>query len=118
MQNKKDNLNIIIVAIISFVFLLLWRFFYEVPSQQKRLETPNKGDVKTEYIKTQEEKTNIVKPSYIPLSMVLKSTSVDRINCENQKIKGSINAIGLKIDNLELKNYKTEDGSTNLLYPS
>lgn len=87
----------------SDISLIIFIFFYEVPSQQKRLETPNKGDVKTEYIKTQEEKTNIVKPSYIPLSMVLKSTSVDRINFENQKIKGSINAIGLKIDNLELK---------------
>jgi YidC/Oxa1 family membrane protein insertase len=126
MQNtKNNNKNIILASIISLAFLLLWQHFYEVPRQKKLANLQGKEKDKLEILEKQEKnneelsKPTLIKEqeAFIPTELAL-SASPKRLNFENKKIKGSINPIGLKIDNLALKDYKTENNPTILLSPS
>jgi YidC/Oxa1 family membrane protein insertase len=126
MQNtKNNNKNIILASIISLIFLLLWQYFYEIPRQQKIVSSQDSKETKAEILEKQEENTKALSKSatneeksiFIPTDLAL-SASPERVEFENNNIKGSINPIGLKLDNLTLKNYKTEGMPTTLLSPS
>ena len=117
MQNNKSNKNIVIASVISLVFMGLWQYFYEAPKQAEKTKLESEIKNKPEILKTQEENEPIIIPanfnkteeeakSIIPQSFVISQSQNSRVSFENEKVKGSINAEGLKIDNLELKKYK------------
>jgi YidC/Oxa1 family membrane protein insertase len=122
---KNNNKNLILASVISLVFLLGWQYFYEAPRQQQLLEQQSKDD-KPKILENQEENyTNNQKQidvpkkdvtTFVPVNLALKTEN--RVYFENSKVKGSINPVGLKIDNLSLKFYKTEGIETALLFPS
>ena len=94
----------------------LWQYFYEAPRQTEKTKLESEIKNKPEILKIQEENEPIIIPanfnkieeekSIIPQSLVISQSQNSRAFFENENVKGSINAEGLKIDNLELKKYK------------
>ena len=129
MQNNKSNKNIVIASVISLVFMGFWQYFYEAPKQAEKTKLESEIKNKPEILKIQEENEPIVIPanfnkieeekSIIPQNLVISQSQNSRAFFENENIKGSINAEGLKIDNLELKKYKfSKNSGVSLLAPS
>jgi YidC/Oxa1 family membrane protein insertase len=121
MNKNESNKNIIYAVVISLAFLILWQYFYEAPRQQKlentnQANTYNKSDNQKKQVEKTEAKNSISIKSASNDEVVL--TSKQRIPFENNKIKGTINPVGLTIDNLELKQYKDGDSNISLLQPS
>lgn len=103
--------------------MLLWQFFYEIPMSKKKAEQQTKVLNKEEVQEMQVEKVSSVenvekKDFFIPKNLVISSSKANRVEFENSKIKGSINAIGLRVDNLVLKNYKSDNNPLSLLNPA
>lgn len=129
MQENKSNKNIILAAVISFGFMLLWQYFYEMPKQQEKAKLKAAESYKTENREIQAQKVSDITPPKasggkpasfsIPADLVISSTKDARVEFENKRIKASINSVGLKLDNLELKDYKlSETRDISLLSPA
>lgn len=109
-QNKKDNnKNILIVAVLSLTFMLLWQYFYEVPRQKRNallqeaefLDKPNT-------IKIQAKKDGESFIDNAPPALKDAKAGI-QISFENDKVAGSINSNGLRMESLNLKDYKIND---------
>ena len=105
-----DNKNVLVAVVLSTLVIMFWQFMYgEEYTEQENLQT------KTEQIDTD-------KPSAPSLSknIEIKNVSRDdalksneRIQFENNKIKGSIALKGALIDDVTLKNYNLNQNSND-----
>ena len=105
-----DNKNVLVAVVLSTLVIMFWQFMYgEEYTEQENLQT------KTEQVDTD-------KPSAPSLSknIEIKNVSRDdalksneRIQFENNKIKGSIALKGALIDDVTLKNYNLNQNSND-----
>ena len=120
MQNNKINKNVILAVVFSLAFMFLWQYFYEAPKQQKAKQIQAESLNKTGTQEKQEEKSPVQvasssSGSIVPTTLALAKTAGERVFFENSKVKGSINSVGLKIDNLELRGYEANKGAKVVL---
>lgn len=90
-----------------------WQYFFPVPATSPA--TKEEVAVKVDKPNTEIKQAKIADDFNLPTSYVIETTKSTRVFFENGKIEGSINPIGLKIDNLILKNYSNQ---VQLLNPS
>jgi YidC/Oxa1 family membrane protein insertase len=123
MQNNK---NLILAMVFSLAFLMLWQYFYENPRQEKfKKDSQMQSLIEQENSKKQAQNevpkttnSNIIsQPVQSFVSNEVAILSPNRVKFENSKVQGSINPIGLMVDNLTLKKYKTEGTNTILFSP-
>ena len=117
-----ETRNLILAIVLSVGVLLLWTVFIEGPRQQinPSIESGQQdsigeiAEVESEELNQIEEDLGIKKQSFETLENSLQSSA--RINIDTQSLEGSINLIGLKIDDIVLKKYQEtlDENSSNI----
>lgn len=99
-DNLSYNTRLFLVVVFSIAIVSSWQYFYVEPMMEgyedAQIEAEQKVLApKVSAIKNRDE---LIKEDH---------ASFTRVHFENDKIKGSINLVGARIDDLVLKNYKT-----------
>src|SRR4051812_39262815 len=101
MDKISQNSRLLIASLLACLIIFLWQYFYLGPMM--------KG-----YEQTQLPKSNVVAESQIEEAFVERGQAVaqgfsqkTRVKVENNKLIGSINLVGARIDDIVLKNYKS-----------
>ena len=120
-----ENRNILIAITLSVIILITWTIFYEQP----RIEAYQEQQIAAQ----KEQKNNNPKPKEITDNIIKKEKNLTRseiidnsqnhrIIIKNDNLRGSFSLKGLRFDDLELINYRTDlnENSKNikLLSPS
>jgi YidC/Oxa1 family membrane protein insertase len=114
----KQTKKMLLISAVCVGIIMLWGNFFgqtaETQSTTNQKETQESEAAKADSDKQDSEKTSIT------LADANKNRGANVWVFENEKIKGSINLEGFKIDNLVLKNYKVEgsDEMVQLLKPA
>ncbi|WP_448605915.1 membrane protein insertase YidC [Neorickettsia risticii] len=98
----QQTYNVFIATLLSFLVIIGWNLVFYNPAQRESLhEVPKRESVKV----------------YESLESTL---STERIKISSSKLEGSIQLTGLALDDLILKDYKSDDlkGQYRLLYPN
>jgi YidC/Oxa1 family membrane protein insertase len=106
--NNRGEPKVFLATLLSVIFLLLWSLFFsekqeDVPKNTSNQEAIIENTKNAKHIK--HEKKFILREESI------KQNSIHRAFFSNNKIYGSINLIGGKIDDVSLKNYQKKLGS-------
>ena len=96
-----DSKNVILAVVFSTIVLVFWGTFFAPPEMEReiqnnttnQIEEGSSPSIEDEGIKNELTRNNAI-------------TSVDRIEIENENIKGSISLQGAIIDDVIFKNYK------------
>lgn len=128
MTNARD---LILFFVITFCILFGWSVFVESPMQQEQQhldalkELENDADIlapTTSNVTEQENANNDIISSLVPREHLVSDTNIKRVTIDTPKLQGSIALTGAVIDDLTLKDYKTEKDSDSppivLLSPS
>lgn len=95
--------------------MIVWQYFFPYSTPQSNEENQEQLIENSKpNTKIKQEKITTKVSTSLPTEYVIETTKQERKEFENSKIKGSINPVGLKIDNLALKNFQ----DFNLLHPS
>ncbi len=108
-----ESKNVIIAVVISFIIIFGWQTFYEKPRIEKTLTNTN-----NQHTYVQNQIPGLIK-EFSTIQEALSSTQ--KVDIENPSIIGSISTKGLRIDNLQLKQYKESmdnNADYHLLSPS
>ncbi|MFQ3307038.1 MAG: YidC/Oxa1 family membrane protein insertase [Candidatus Midichloriaceae bacterium] len=99
-----NNIRTAIAAVLSMVVLVVWQFYFDKAAPQKEIVNSNNVgiDFNSENNKEAEATHPISRKTIIETSM----NDNNRVVFNNGVIKGSINLVGAKIDDLVLLKYK------------
>ena len=107
-----DSRNVIMAVILSTLVLILWSVFFSPPVIEKQTteqQISNDQNTSSLSIEKKEDKKQITRDAAI--------SNTNRINLENENIKGSISLQGGIIDDVVFKNYKeTLDGESKVIF--
>lgn len=103
-----QNLNLILAIVLSIGIIIGWQYFVEKPKLASDVVKHKQYNKQIKNIKKSEDQIIIDRDQAIEKS--------DRINFENEFVKGSINKVGLRLDDLTFKKYKetTDEDSDNV----
>ncbi len=101
---KNQNLNFIIVFIISISIIAGWHYWVERPKMKERA-TQVQRSLQMQKLSLQKENTT---ESVINIKDVISSSN--RVHFSNSHITGTINLKGLRIDDLTFQKYKQDNG--------
>jgi YidC/Oxa1 family membrane protein insertase len=106
-KSNQGEPKVFLATLLSVLFLLFWSFFFNEPTKN------SKENIKdTPLIEEAEAKEIINKSedlmSFSQRSEALEKTKDDRVFFENNKIYGSVNLTGGRVDDISLKKYKKE----------
>lgn len=106
-QNKQGEPKVFLATILSVLFLLFWSLFFGDAGNDSVVinEQSNK---KTDLKVIKNIKNSIESKNDVPRSVVVEKTIDNRVFFANDKIYGSINLIGGRVDDVSLKNYKKD----------
>ena len=98
-----DSKNVILAVVFSTIVLVFWGTFFAPPEMEReiqnnttnQIEEGSSPSIEDEGIKNELTRNNAI-------------TSVDRIEIENENIKGSISLQGAIIDDVIFNNYKNK----------
>jgi YidC/Oxa1 family membrane protein insertase len=107
--NNKGEPKVLLATLLSVIFLLLWSFFFTDPNVAVKNSSNKKEKVGIAKAVPAIKSNNEIK-NFIPRSEVIKETLADRVMFSNNKIYGSINLIGGRVDDVSLRGYKKNIG--------
>ena len=107
-----DLRNVVFAIALSFAVLFGWSVIFETPQieEQKKQEL-SKNLQKTDNNNSDVPKVNIEKEKVLNVSRDDAIKSVNRVNFENENVKGSISLKGFLIDDILFKKYNIEVNS-------
>ena len=104
-DNLSYNTRLFLVVVFSIIIVSSWQYFYVAPM----MEGYEDAQINDEQPQISATISPITSRDELINDDIRESK---RINFENNKVKGSINLVGARIDDLVLKNYKTSIDTT------
>ena len=107
---QHDNKNFILAIVLSMLIIFGWQYFYAVPTQKKiETQTTSQQTTNPQAPTNPDVQPGATVPGTVQTPIVPRETALatsKRIKIDTPVIDGTINLVGARFDDIQLKNYR------------